>query len=47
MVASGGQDVGRGVPGAQAPAVGEGVVEPSGGRAKGEGVEDWMLEWRE
>ena len=32
---------------AQAPAVGGGVVEPSGARAKGEGVEDWMWEWRE
>ena len=47
VVASGGQDVGRGVPEAQAPAVGGGVVEPSGGRAKGEAVEDWMWEWRE
>ena len=47
VVASGGQDAGRGVPEAQAPAEGGGVVEPSGRRAKGEGVEDWMLEWRE
>ena len=27
--------------------MGVGVVEPSGERAKGEGVEDWMWEWRE
>ena len=47
VVASGGQDAGRGVPEAQAPAKGGGVVEPSGRRAKGEGVEDWMWEWRE
>ena len=47
VVASGGQDAGRGVPEAQAPAVGGGVVEPSGRRAKGDGVEDWMWEWRE
>ena len=47
VVASGGQDAGRGVPEAQAPAEGGGVVEPSGRRAKGEGVEDWMWEWRE
>ena len=47
VVASRGQDAGRGVPDAQAPAVGGGVVEPSGRRAKGEGVEDWMWEWRE
>ena len=46
-VASGGQDAGRGVPEAQTPAVGGGVVEPSGRRAKGEGVEHWMWEWRE
>ena len=46
-VSSGGQDAGRGVPKAHAPAEGGGVVEPSGGRAKGEGVEDWMWEWRE
>ena len=46
-VASGGQDAGRGVPEAQTPAEGGGVVEPSGRRAKGEGVEDWMWEWRE
>ena len=47
VVASGGKDAGRGVPEAQAPAEGGGVVEPSGRRAKGEGVEDWMWEWRE
>ena len=47
VVASGGQDAGRGVPEAQASVVGGGVVEPSGQRAKGEGVEDWMWEWRE
>ena len=47
VVASGGQDAGRGVPEAHAPAEGGGVVEPSGRRAKGEGVEDWMWEWRE
>ena len=42
---TGGQDARRGVPEAQAPAVGGGVVEPSGEeRAKGEGVEDWMWE---
>ena len=46
-VASGGQDAGRGVPEAQTPAEGGGIVEPSGRRAKGEGVEDWMWEWRE
>ena len=46
-VASGGQDAGRGVPEAQTPAEGGGVVEPSGRRAKEEGVEDWMWEWRE
>ena len=46
-VSSGGQDAGRGVPRAHTPAEGGGVVEPSGGRAKGEGVEDWMWEWRE
>ena len=34
-VASGGQDAGRGVPEAQTPAEGGGVVEPSGRRAKG------------
>ena len=45
-IASGGQDAGRGVPEAQAPEMGGGVVEPSGERAKGEGVEDWMWEWR-
>ena len=47
VVASGGQDAGRGVPEAQTPAEGGGVVEPSGRRAKEEGVEDWMWEWRE
>ena len=46
-VSSGGQDAGRGVPKAHTPAEGGGAVEPSGGRAKGEGVEDWMWEWRE
>ena len=46
-VSSGGQGAGRGVPKAQKPAEGGGVVEPSGGRAKGEEVEDWMWEWRE
>ena len=35
VVASGGQDAGRGVPEAQAQAEGGGVVEPSGRRAKG------------
>ena len=46
-VSSGGQDAGRGVPKAHTPAEGGGAVEPSGGRATGEGVEDWMWEWRE
>ena len=46
-VASGGQDAGRGEPEARAPAMGGRVVAPSGERAKGEGVEDWMWEWRE
>ena len=46
-VSSGGQGAGRGVPKAQTPAEGGGVVEPSGGRAKGEEVEGWMWEWRE
>ena len=46
-VSSGRQDAGRGVPKARTPAEGGGVVEPSGGHAKGEGVEDWMWEWRE
>ena len=46
VVASGGQDAGRGVPEAQASAGGGGVVEPSERRAKGEGPEDWMWEWR-
>ena len=46
-VASGGQDAWRGVPEAQTPAEGGGVVEPSGRRAKEEGVEDWMWELRE
>ena len=40
VVASGGHDAGRDVPEAQAPAEGGGVVEPSGRRATGEGVED-------
>ena len=44
-VASGGQGAGRGVPEAQTPAEGSGV--PSGRRAREEGVEDWMWEWRE
>ena len=44
---SGGQDTGRGEPGAQAKAMGSGVVEPSGERAKEEGVEDWRWEWRD
>ena len=39
-VSSGGQDAGRGVPEAQTPAEGGGVVEPSGRHATGEGVED-------
>ena len=47
LIASGGQDAGRGEPEPQAPAEGGGVVEPSGRRAKGEGVEDGMWEWRE
>ena len=47
VVASGGQDAGRGVPEAQAPAESGGIVEPSGRRAKGEAVEDSMWEWRE
>ena len=46
-VASGGQEAGRGVPEGRTPAEGGGVVEPSGRRAKEEGVEDWMWEWRE
>ena len=46
-VSSGGQDAGRGVPKAHTLAEGGGVVEPSGGRATGEGVEDWMRGWRE
>ena len=44
---SGGQDTGRGVQEPQAQAMGSGVVEPSGERAKVEGVEDWMWEWRD
>ena len=44
---SGGQDTGRGVQEAHAQAMGSGVVEPSGERAKVEGVEDWMWEWRD
>ena len=35
------------MPEAHAPTEGDGVVEPSGRRTKGEGVEDWMWEWRE
>ena len=35
------------MPEAQTPAEGGGVVEPSGRRAKEEGVEDWTWEWRE
>ena len=27
--------------------MGTGVVEPTGERAKVEGVEDWMWEWRD
>ena len=46
-VDSGGQDTGRGVPEAQAQAMGSGVVEPSGESVKEEGVEDWMWEWRD
>ena len=46
-VSSGRQDAGPGVPKTQTPAEGGGVVEPSGGHAKREGVEDWMWEWRE
>ena len=44
---SGGQDAGRGVQETHAQAMGNGVMEPSGGRAKVEGVEDWMWEWRD
>ena len=44
---SGGQDAGREVQEAQAQAMGLGVVVPSGERAKVEGVEDWMWEWRD
>ena len=44
---SGGRGTGRGVQETQAQAMGSGVVEPSGERAKVEGVEDWMWEWRE
>ena len=47
LVALGGRNAGRGVPEAQLPAEGGGVVEPSGRRAKEEGVEDGMWEWRE
>ena len=46
-VSSGGQGAGRAVPKAQTPGEGGGVVQPSGGRAKGEEVEGWMWEWRE
>ena len=35
------------MPQAQTPAESGGVLEPSGRRAKEEGVEDWMWEWRE
>ena len=44
---SGGRGARRGVQETQAQAMGSGVVEPSGERAKVEGVEDWMWEWRE
>ena len=44
---SGGQGTERGVHETQAQAMDSGVVEPSGERAKVEGVEDWMREWRE
>ena len=44
---SGGRGTGRGVQETQAQAMGSGVVEPSGERAKVEGVEDWMWEWRQ
>ena len=44
---SGGRGTGRGVQETQAQAMGSGVMEPSGERAKVEGVEDWMWEWRE
>ena len=46
-VDSWGQDTGRGVPEAQVQAMGSGVLEPSGERAKEEGVENWMWEWRD
>ena len=41
------QDTGRGVQEAQVQAMGSGVVEPSRERAKVEGVEGWMWEWRD
>ena len=44
---SGGHGTERGVQETQAQAMGSGVVEPSGERARVEGVEDWMWEWRE
>ena len=44
---SGGQGRERGVRETQARATDSGVVEPSGERAKVEGVEDRMWEWRE
>ena len=44
---SGGQGIERGVRETQARASDDGAVEPSGERAKVEGVEDWMWEWRE
>ena len=44
---SGGQGTERGVTETQARATDDGAVEPSGERAKVEGVEDWMWEWRE
>ena len=43
---SGGQGTERGVQETQARATDSGAVEPSGERAKVEGVEDWMWEWR-
>ena len=46
-VALGGQDAVWGLPEAQTPAEGGGVVVPRGRGAKGEGVEDWLWEWRE
>ena len=46
-VDSGGQGAERGVQETQAQAMASGVVEPSGERAKVEGVEGWMWERRE